>query len=272
MKQVLSFSQGIEGERNLIQMNNVISEMEKVATETFPKSIEIRTSLSKDLKQVTGDATQLHQVLMNLCVNARDAMPDGGILDIVTENMFIDEKQVRMNMEARVGQYIVIAVSDTGTGIPADVLDKIFIPFFTTKERGKGTGLGLSTSLNIVKSHGGFVDVQSEVGKGTEFKVYLPVAATTLTQEVGVDFRPHAGSGETILVVDDEAPIRETTLAILASNGYNAITANNGEEAIALYKQKKEEIKLVLMDMSMPVMDGPACIQELCKINRKSRS
>ncbi len=151
IKQILSFARGVEGERKPFQVTNIISEIEKVIKETFPKSIEIRTDIQKDLSAISGDSTQLHQVLMNLCVNARDAMPDGGILSISAENFLIDENYARMNTEAKVGSYVVITVSDTGTGIPPEIMDRIFEPFFTTKEQGKGTGLGLSTSLGIVK-------------------------------------------------------------------------------------------------------------------------
>jgi two-component system cell cycle sensor histidine kinase/response regulator CckA len=208
---------------------------------------------------------------MNLCVNARDAMSDGGILSISTENRLIDEDYARMNSEAKTGPYIVTTVSDTGTGIPAKILDRIFEPFFTTKEHGKGTGLGLSTSLGIVKSHGGFIYVYSEVGKGTTFKVYLPAITTTetLTAQEHQYKLPKlpAGHGESILVVDDEDQILKITKKTLEKHGYKVITANDGKEAIALYSQHGEKIKLVLMDMMMPVMDGPASIRELCKAN-----
>ncbi|VVB50790.1 Methanogenesis regulatory histidine kinase FilI [uncultured archaeon] len=268
IKQVLLFARGAEGERRTVQVAYLISEIGKVTKETFPKSIEVRFSISRGLWEVTGDATQLYQVLMNLCVNARDAMPEGGILTISAENLFIDENHTRMNIEAKVGPYIVITVTDTGTGIPPEILDKVFEPFFTTKAHGKGTGLGLSTSIGIIKSHSGFIEVNSEVGKGTAFKVYLPSAATTETQQVKAqELIPHTGNGEVILVVDDEASIREVTNVILETNGYRVITAGNGAEAISLYKEKGTEIKIVLMDMAMPVMDGYSCIQALLKIN-----
>lgn len=267
MKQVLTFSRGVEGERNPIQITDIISEIEKIAKETFPKSVEIRTSVSGYLKKVSGDATQLHQVLMNLCVNSRDAMPEGGILSISGENMFIDEKKVQMNIDAKVGEYVVITVSDTGTGIPPEIMDRIFEPFFTTKRAGKGTGLGLSTTITIVKSHSGFVDVQSEVGKGTTFKVYLPAASRSETKEALVRPVLLRGTGETILVVDDEAPIRESACEMLETYGYNAIAACDGVEAISQYMRNRNEIKVLLIDMSMPVMDGPTCIQALLKIN-----
>lgn len=178
IKQVLSFARGVEGERNPLQLACSLTEIEKIAKETFPRNIEIRTDIQKDLFTISGDATQLHQVIMNLCVNARDAMPEGGILCITAWNFLIDENYARTNTEAKVGSYIVITVSDTGTGIPSRLLNRIFEPFFTTKEPGKGTGLGLSIALAIVKSHGGFINVDSEVGKGTTFRVYLPAVKT----------------------------------------------------------------------------------------------
>ncbi len=268
IKQVQSFARGVEGERVTLQVAHLISEIRQIAKETFPRSVEIKTDTPKDLWTISGDATQLHQVLMNLCVNARDAMPDGGILSISAENLFIDENFARINIEARIGSHIVISITDTGTGIPPEVMDRIFEPFFTTKEHGKGTGLGLSTSLGIVKSHGGFITVYSEVGKGAAFKVYLPAITTPETLKVQeYQHELPAGHGESILVVDDEDQIREITKKTLETNGYKIITANDGKEAISLYKQHRELIKAVLMDMMMPVMDGQASIRAIRKIN-----
>jgi nitrogen-specific signal transduction histidine kinase/CheY-like chemotaxis protein len=268
MKQVQSFAKGAEGERNVLQIANIVSEIREIAEETFPRSIEIRTDIPKDLWTISGDATQLNQVLMNLCVNARDAMLDGGILSISAENLLIDEDYARINTEAKIGPYIVITVSDTGTGIPPEVMDRIFEPFFTTKEHGKGTGLGLSIALGIVKSHGGFITIYSEIGKGTAFKVYLPAITTTETLKAQEhQYELPAGHGESILVVDDEDQILEITKKTLEKHGYKVITANDGKEAIALYLQHRDEIKLVLMDMMMPAMDGSASIRELRKAN-----
>jgi PAS domain S-box-containing protein len=268
MKQVQSFAKGAEGERNVLQVAHIVSEIREIANETFPRSIKIRTDIPKDLWTISGDPTQLHQVLMNLCVNARDAMKDGGILNISAENLLIDEAYAHINTEAQIGPYIVITVSDTGTGIPSEIIDRIFEPFFTTKEHGKGTGLGLSTSLGIVKSHGGFITVNSEVGKGTAFKVYLPAIATPETLKVQEhQHELPAGHGESILVVDDEDQIREMAKKTLETHGYKIITANDGKEAISLYLKYKEKIKLVLMDMMMPIMDGSTSIRELHKIN-----
>ncbi|MCZ7358390.1 MAG: PAS domain S-box protein [Candidatus Methanoperedens sp.] len=268
MKQVMSYARGVEGERNALQIAHLISEIRQIAKETFPRNIEIRTDIPKDLWNISGDATQLHQVLMNLCVNARDAMPDGGILRISAENLFIDEDYAHINNDAKVGPYIVVTVSDTGTGISPGILDRIFEPFFTTKEHGKGTGLGLSTALGIMKSHGGFITVYSEIGKGSVFKVYLP--AITTTETLKAQQHQHelpVGHGESILVVDDEDQILELTRKTLETHGYRVITANNGEEAIALYKQNREIIKLVLMDMMMPVMEGQESIRIISGVN-----
>jgi len=267
IKQVLSFARGVEGERTSLQAGHIITEIEKIAKETFPRNIEIRTDISKDLFTISGDATQLHQVIMNLCVNARDAMLDGGILSISAENFFIDETYVQMHTEAKVGSYLSIAVSDTGIGIPPEVLDRIFEPFFTTKEFGKGTGLGLSTALAIVKSHGGFINVYSEVGKGTMFRVYLPAIKTEMKNLEEQQHELPIGQGELVMVVEDEDSIREVTASTLEEYGYNVLTANDGADAVALYAQNKEKINVILMDMMMPVMDGYASIRAIRKIN-----
>lgn len=267
IKQVLSFARGVEGERNPLQAKHVISEIEKIAKETFPRNIEIRTDIPKDLFTILGDATQLHQVIMNLCVNARDAMPDGGILSISAENFFIDENYACMHPEAKVGSYVSIAVSDTGIGIPPEVLDRIFEPFFTTKEFGKGTGLGLSTALAIVKSHGGFINVYTEVGKGTTFRVYLPAIKTEMKNVEEEHLELPIGQGEFVMVAEDEYSIREVTASTLEAYGYKVLSANNGADAVALYAQNKDKINVILMDLMMPVMDGHASIRAIRKIN-----
>ncbi len=266
VKQVLSFARGLEGKFTVLQVKHLISEIKQIALQTFPKSIEICTDISQSLWTVCGDATQLHQVLMNLCVNARDAMPNGGTLSISAKNLFVDQHYARMHLDAQVGSYIVITVTDTGTGIPPEILDRIFEPFFTTKEIGKGTGLGLSTAIGIIKSHGGFVNVYSEVGRGTEFKVYLPAAEVTETQPVE-NLELPKGHGEFILVVDDESAIRDITKAALETYNYKVLTASDGIEAIALYAEHREKISMVLADMMMPEMDGPTTIRMLQKIN-----
>ena len=211
VKQVLSFARGVEVERTIIQTRYVIVEVEKIAKETFPKNIEIKTDIPKDLWTIQGDVTQLHQVLMNMLVNARDAMTNGGVLSISAENFYVDENYARVHMDAKVGPHVVITVSDTGTGIPPELKDRIFEPFFTTKEPEKGTGLGLSTAYGIVKGHGGFINVYSEIGKGTRFKVYLPATETNETKRIGEKQIDDIllGHGELILIVDDEPSVQE---------------------------------------------------------------
>ncbi len=267
IKQVLSFSRGVEGERAPLAAKQIITEIEKVAKETFPRNSQIKTDIQEDLFNISGDATQLYQVIMNLCVNARDAMPDGGILRITASNFFIDENYARMNIEAKPGSYVVISVSDTGIGIPPRILDRIFEPFFTTKEFGKGTGLGLSTALAIVKSHGGFINVYSEVGKGTTFRVYLPAIKTGIQYVEEQKLELQSGQGELVLVAEDEDSIREVTVSTLEKYGYNVLAASDGADAVALYAQNKDKINVILMDMMMPVMDGHASIRAIRKIN-----
>ncbi len=264
VKQVLTFGRGIEGERAPLQVRHLVRELERIACETFPKNIAIENSIAKDTRLIEGDATQLHQVLLNLCVNARDAMPTGGTLRISAQDFYVDEYFAATSPEAKPGSYVQIAVSDTGTGIPPHVLDKIFDPFFTTKAIGTGTGLGLSTVLGIVKSHGGFISVYSEVGRGTAFEVYLPAAAsgTVLPVETQEPAAPR-GRGERILVVDDEPGLRKLTETILRKHGYEVVLACDGTEALALYAKDPAGIDAVLADVMMPLMDGVTLIRVL---------
>jgi two-component system, cell cycle sensor histidine kinase and response regulator CckA len=268
VKQVLEFARGVEGERIVLQLKHLIKEITKTVSETLPKSIEVECFVPGDVWPVTGDPTQIHQVLMNLIVNARDAMPRGGILSVKAENVSIDESYSRMILDARPGQFVLITVTDTGTGIPAEIIGRVFEPFFTTKEHGKGTGLGLSTVLGIVKSHGGFVNVYSQISRGTQFRAYFPAAESphiTRAREERADVP--LGHGELVLVVDDEAAIREITRSTLETFGYNAITAGDGTEAVAIFAQNKDAIEVVLTDMMMPYLDGTGTIRALQKMD-----
>jgi two-component system, cell cycle sensor histidine kinase and response regulator CckA len=267
VKQILSFARGAEGERTQIQLSHILMEVIKVARQTFPKSIEISLGLASELWQISGDATQLHQVLMNLLVNARDAMPNGGTLTIGTENLQIDESYLQINIDAKIGNYIVVTMTDTGIGIPQTIMERIFEPFFTTKEQGKGTGLGLSTAIGIIKSHQGFANVYSEVGKGTCFKIYLPADESTGTTQPVEDLELLKGNGELVLVVDDETAVREITKAMLEHYNYRSIVASDGVDAIALYAQHKDEIAVVLLDLMMPYLDTGTIVQTLERIN-----
>jgi PAS domain S-box-containing protein len=269
VRQVLSFARGMEGERIEIQPKHLLQDLENIIKSTFPKNIQMEFFHPNNIWTILGDPTQVHQILLNLCVNARDAMPTGGRLTVAVENCRLDEHYAAMSAEAKPGRYVQINVTDSGTGMPPDVIDKIFDPFFTTKEIGKGTGLGLSTVMAVVKSHEGIVNVYSEPGKGTTFKVYLPAVETSaegqkrITQRISVP----RGNGETILVIDDEASILTITSQTLQAFGYKVLTATDGAEAVAIYAKHDAEIAVVLTDMMMPVMDGTATIRALARIN-----
>jgi PAS domain S-box-containing protein len=268
VRQVLSFARGVEGERVALQPKHLVKEIVKILRETLPKSIEISFQIPNDLWMISADATQVHQVLMNLCVNARDAMPEGGAISIKAENTFVDENYARMHIEAKAGRFVMITVSDTGPGMTPEVQSRIFEPFFTTKEMSKGTGLGLSTALTIVKSHGGFINVYSEPHKGSQFTIYLPAIDTSEDDEERLaQTNLPIGRGELVLVVDDENSIREITRGTLETFGYSVVTASDGTEALAIYADRKNEIAVVLTDMVMPFMDGPATIRALQRMN-----
>ncbi len=273
VKQMLTFARGMEGEHATVNLAHLAHELLPVLVETIPKSIALRLNTSPDLWTVSGDLTQLHQVLLNLCVNARDAMPDGGKLDVSMQNIVLDETYSSMNVDAHPGPYVMVQVTDTGSGIASDIREKIFDPFFTTKDIGKGTGLGLSTTLTIVKGHGGFINLYSEPGKGTKFKVYLPanaanaLAAQAVVKQAGLP----RGAGEMVLVVDDEEAIRKVVRSTLERFGYGVMLASNGAEAVALYAQHGQRIALVLTDMAMPIMDGPATIVAIKAIDPDAR-
>ena len=269
VRQVLSFARGLESERVEVQPKDLLKDIEAIIKNTFPKNIRLEISLPEKSWKILGDPTQLHQILLNLCLNARDAMPHGGSLTFSLENAVLEDQPVALHLEARAGRYVIINVIDSGTGIPPALLDKIFEPFFTTKEVGKGTGLGLSTVLAIVKSHDGFVNVCSEPDKGTTFKIYLPAmeASSEVGKEMAALPSPLLGNGETVLIVDDEASVLSVTSQTLEAFGYRTLMASNGEEAVAVYAQHQGKISVVLTDMAMPVMDGEAAIRALNKIN-----
>ena len=270
VRQVLTFARGLDsGQRVAIKIDHLIKEIARIASETFPRSIRTEVQTGPSPWIVTGDATQLHQVLLNLAVNARDAMPAGGTLTLVTENVSIDAQYAGTGRAAKPGPHLRIGITDTGCGIPADKLDRIFEPFFTTKEVGKGTGLGLSTAHAIIESHRGFIAVYSEPDKGTTFNVYLPVDPNLRAPETAAPALPDLprGQGETILIIDDEAPILSITRQTLEAFGYQVLEAHDGAEGVALYAQHRDTIAVVLTDMVMPIMDGPATINSLMRIN-----
>ncbi len=270
VKQILSFARGQETKRTLVQIKHLLKDIEQFVKETFPKSIHIEKDIPQDLWIVSADPTQLHQVLINLIVNARDAMPNGGTLSISAQNISIDENYTKMNIEAKVGSYVVVTITDTGVGIPPENIDRIFDPFFTTKEVGKGTGLGLSTVLGIVKNHDGFLEISSKVEKGSEFKVYLP-SREGIVSQITQNAELLPASGELILLVDDEVSICEIIKTTLETYNFRVLTAQDGIEGISLYAIHKKEISVVLIDMMMPLMDGKTAIRTIQKMNSQAK-
>jgi two-component system cell cycle sensor histidine kinase/response regulator CckA len=268
VRQVLTFARGVEGTRVLLHPKHLVTEIERIACETFPRSIHIQTQVCRQPWLFQGDATQIQQVLLNLCVNARDAMPQGGTLTIRVEKTQIEGDQVSIHPKAQPGPHVVISVVDTGTGIAPELMDKIFDPFFTTKPLGHGTGLGLPTVLGIVQGHNGFVQVESQVGKGTPFHVYLPATLAekeSQADETGPVILPK-GNGELVLTVDDEPAVRQIAGVILKSNGYRPLVAADGVEALALFQQNRDAVKVVVADLMMPRLDGPATIRALRRL------
>jgi PAS domain S-box-containing protein len=267
IRQVLTFARGTDtdAEHMPVQPSLIIRDVVELISETFPRSIKISSDTDTVLHFVKGNHTQLGQVLMNLCVNARDAMPEGGRLAINAQNVVIDETTANANPGAQPGRHVLLTIADTGCGIPPDIMDHIFDPFFTTKGQGKGTGLGLATSLGIVKAHGGFLQVKSTVRQGTEFRIYLPAileSTETAYPPSGTTATMH-GRGETVLVIDDEASVREIVGVTLEAYGYQVILAADGHLGIDLYRRHANEIKAVLTDMMMPTMQGSQVIAAL---------
>jgi PAS domain S-box-containing protein len=267
VKQVLTFARGADGDRVLLQPIYLVQEIVKIVEKTFPKSIDVHTNYPEDLWAIVADPTQLHQILLNLCINARDAMPGGGMLTLNLENFEVDDYYASMTPGANTGPHVLLEVRDTGTGISRENLNKIFDPFFTTKELTQGTGLGLSTVIGIVRSHGGFIQVYSEVGRGTGFKVFLPANASELATPSALEAEPlPRANGELLLLVDDEESILQVARAILENHGYRVLTAVEAPEALAIFALRMKEIDLVLTDLAMPFMDGVALIRTLQKM------
>jgi PAS domain S-box-containing protein len=266
VRQVLGFARGAEGEHMPMHPKHVAREIVSILRETFPKSVRVVYDLATDLWMVRGNATQIHQVLLNLCVNARDAMPHGGILTIAGRNKALGLPDVAPHPEARPGDYVVLTVGDTGTGIPEKIRGCIFDPFFTTKTPEQGTGLGLSTALGIVRAHGGFISLETEEGKGTAFHVHLPAHETCAPAPAARHPAPAPrGARELVLVVDDERAVRDMVEKTLGDHGYRVVTASDGIEAVARFMTFGQEIKVLVSDLLMPRMDGPAAIRAIRK-------
>jgi CheY-like chemotaxis protein len=268
VKQLLAFSRGEEGERHPVEVSLLFREIASFLRETFPREITVAASAQRGLWAVVAEPTQIHQVLMNLCVNARDAMPQGGTLSLTAQNVELSETEAQLNPRAHAGPYVLITVADNGSGIPPAIVERIFDPFFTTKGLGRGTGLGLSTVAGIVKSHAGFVTVYSEPGAGSSFSVYLPASVNVapLKSDEPSEAGPN-GNQELILVVDDEFALSASLRQLLIKRNYRVLVANNGREGIATFERHPEEIRLVITDTMMPVMGGLQMVRELRRLH-----
>lgn len=267
VKRLLVFSRKTDFKPQPLDLNRRIRDLRKMLERTIPKMINIRLVLSDTLLRLNADPTQIDQVLMNLAVNARDAMPDGGELSFETVNMFVDADMARLISGAHTGPYVLLTVTDNGSGMSQETISHMFEPFYTTKSLGKGTGLGLSVVHGIVTQHEGFIICESEQGHGTKFHVYFPAIDSDVEiEEPGTQVLALGGS-ETILLVDDDDVVRDMCQQILEKANYKVILAANGQEALELYNQQKEEISMVLLDLIMPVMGGERCLTELLAIN-----
>jgi len=264
IRQVLSFARGVEGERVELQPKHLVRELQSIVRDTFPKTIVSTFGVPKGLWTVEGDATQIHQVLLNLCLNARDAMPDGGRLVVELSNHQVDEEFCRTQLDAKPGDYVAFSVSDDGAGIEPAIRDKIFEPFFTTKSVGEGTGIGLSSVAAIVKGHDGFVTLYSELDQGSRFQVFIPAIVVTGAPHV---MRPSGdlpiGRGQLVLLVDDEPGVREVASRTLETFGYRVRSEAGGREALAFFDDHGDEVDILLVDMMMPGLDGPGTINAI---------
>ena len=268
VRQVLAFARGADGERAELQPALAIQDVVALLRETLPRAISLEMEVPGELWLVVADSTQLGQVLMNLCVNARDAMPKGGRLRIGARNIIVNEALAQSNPGAHAGPHVLLSVKDAGTGIPRELIDRIFDPFFTTKVAGKGTGLGLSTVMGIMKAHSGFLQVQSELGQGTEFSLYFPaVVAKTETPITEHRVELPRGHGETILVIDDEPSVRDVVRSLLKIYGYSPVVAEDGVSGLVLYRERQSSVQAVITDMMMPGMQGSEVIRELRRMN-----
>ena len=268
VRQLLWFGRGLQGQRVLLNPKYLMNDVARFVSETFDKSIQLERNLPANLWAIKADPTHLHQVLLNLCLNSRDAMPFGGRLGIAARNFTVDQDYAAQHPEASPGPYVILEIKDTGQGISPEIRQKIFEPFFTTKPPGKGTGLGLWSVASIVKDYGGLLELDTEVGKGTTFRVYLPAEPESRAEEPSAERQsPPRGHGETVLVIDDEEAVRKVVQKTLENFGYRVLIAGDGEKAVATYVENRAAIAVVLTDLMMPVMDGAATIRALQSIN-----
>jgi signal transduction histidine kinase len=272
VRQIMGFAHGVAGEPQLVQPRHLLAELQGIMEQTMPRNIRVETAFARDLWSIKTNATQLHQILLNLCVNARDAMPKGGVLSLRAANHHLDAVGAASIPGARPGAYLKLEVGDTGTGIPPAVVQKMWEPFFTTKDAGKGTGLGLATVRGLVQDHGGVITLQTEPDRGTTFQILLPAfpGSESLAQGVGLEAVP-CGQGELVLVVDDDTSVRETTSAALSGHGYRTLAAADGTEALGLFAPRSLEIRAIVTDLDMPNLDGIALAKVARNLNPSVR-
>jgi PAS domain S-box-containing protein len=270
-RQLLTFSRRVETSMGRIHLNEQIKQVKELLVHTIPKMIGIELDLDEDLNAIRADSTQIEQLLVNLAVNAKDAMPDGGTLRIETRNVAIGEDRVLQRSEIAPGEYVMLKVSDTGAGISESDLEHVYEPFFTTKELGKGTGLGLAIVYGIVTDHRGAISCESKTGEGTSFTILFPVADRSQPEEEALEQEEIPGGTETILLVDDELLIRDLGVTMLATFGYDVLTAANGQEALETYKSRMDDIHLIILDLVMPEMGGAQCLERITELNPHAR-
>jgi two-component system, cell cycle sensor histidine kinase and response regulator CckA len=271
VQRLLMFSRKTEIKPLDLDLNQRIRQTQKFLERTIPKMIDIELILPDDLDRIHADPTQMDQVLMNLAINARDAMPEGGRLVIETSNVFLDEDFSKALVGAKPGEYVILRVSDTGHGMDKETLDHVFEPFYTTKEAGKGTGLGLAMVHGIVHQHGAYITCNSEPGEGTTFKIYFPAVQMEMSPDIATTGMMPAFGTETILLVDDEEFVRDLGKRILERSGYTVLTAANGKEALELYDREREKISIVLLDLIMPTMGGKDCLRKILEIDPQAK-
>lgn len=269
VRQILTFTSGVQTERQPVEIPKLFEDVANFIRQAFPKSIRFDVSVPETIEPILADHTQMEQVLLNLCVNARDAMLEGGTLRLEADEILVDEAFASRQPLAKPGRHVRLSVSDTGRGIPRQIRKKIFEPFFTTKGPEKGTGLGLATALGIIRNHGGFLTLETEEGRGSSFHVFIPVAAPREeSRETGITKRGPAvddGHGETILLVDDEATVLKVMQRSLEKSGYRVLPARDGEAGLEAFLANKNRIRLVITDMAMPGMDGLQLVEEIRK-------
>lgn len=272
VKQILGFARGVTGEPIVLQPKHLLRDLLSVLRQTFPKTIRIEEDLERELWQIRANATQLHQVLLNLCVNARDAMPEGGVLRLSAHNRELDAEKGMKLGGAKPGPYVEFSVEDTGSGIPPELQSRIWEPFFTTKAEGRGTGLGLPTVRGIVENHQGAIELSSELGKGTRFRVYFPADPhLSAEDEPPPGSYVHQGNDELILVVDDDENLRNVVSTALTRNGYRVLAAGSGTEAVSLYAPRSLEIRAVIVDLGLPLLDGFSLARIIASLNPSAR-